>query len=53
MNILIRKLRFAAVFVMLALGACGGGGDDGGGGAPPPGMVVGAAGGTVVGANGA
>ena len=53
MNILIRKLRFAAVFVMLALGACGGGGDDGGGGAAPPGMVVGAAGGTVVGPNGA
>ena len=25
MNILIRKLRFAAVFVLLALGACGGG----------------------------
>ena len=25
MNILIRKLRFAVVFVLLALGACGGG----------------------------
>ena len=58
MNILIRKLRFAVVFVLLALGACGGGGGDddggvGGGGAPPAGTVVGATGGTVVGPNGA
>ena len=51
MNILLHWARFAAVCLLLTLGACGGGGDDGAG-PQPGGTVVGAAGGTVNGPNG-